>query len=133
MEKKISLLTLSSKDSYQSSSELTIECCICLEKVKNEDSFMPNCLHSWCKECNDKLNKKKLDKCPLCKNRFKSILRKGRWKFISNKIGGYWVWEKGNEDSKRKLRIKKIKSIFCNLVLSFSYIQNGSTIGGLSV
>lgn len=133
MEKKSSL-SLSSNDSYQSLSELTVECCICLDEVKNEDSFMPDCLHSWCKKCNEQLNIENIEKCPLCKNNFKSVLRKGKWKFISNSIGGYWLWEQGQEDSKKKLRIKKVQSIFYNLGSSFGHFSNGtSMLGGLSV
>ena len=56
MLKSPSNLSLSSSDSYQSLTDLTIECCICLEEVENKDSYMPDCLHSWCKQCNDKLN-----------------------------------------------------------------------------
>ena len=134
MKKSSSSLSLSSSDSYQSLSELTVECCICLDEVKNEDSFMPDCLHSWCKKCNEELNKKKIEKCPLCKNNFQSILIKGRWKFISNSFGGYWMWEKGQEDSKKKIRIKKVQSVFYNLGTSFGSFQTGtSVVGGISI
>ena len=53
--KILSELTLSSNSSFQSNSELTIECCICGETVNNDNSYMPNCKHSWCKDCNKKL------------------------------------------------------------------------------
>tara|TARA_A100001011_G_C14285711_1_gene833595 strand:+ start:312 stop:716 length:405 start_codon:yes stop_codon:yes gene_type:complete len=134
MKKSSSSLSLSSSDSYQSLSELTVECCICLDEVKNEDSFMPDCLHSWCKNCNEELNKKKIETCPLCKNGFKSVLRNGRWKFISNPVGGYWLWEKGFEDSKKKIKIKKVQSIFYNIGSSFSNLQSGPiSLGGISI
>ena len=132
MQKKIlSELSLSSNDSYQSLSDLTIECCICLEEYENKNSFMPDCLHSWCKDCNDKLNKEHINQCPICKQPFKSILRKGRWVFQRNGIIGQWKWEKGFEDSSRKLRKKKIQSIFINF---WAYLPNGEySIGGISV
>ena len=34
-----SILSLSSCDSYQSLTDLTIKCCICLEEVNNENSY----------------------------------------------------------------------------------------------
>ena len=129
MIKSPSNLSLSSSDSYQSLTDLTIECCICLEEVENKDSYMPDCLHSWCKQCNDKLNKESIKNCPICKNDFVSILRKGRWKFNRNIHGGSWEWEAGSEDSKRKRIKKKIQQFLMNTI---SPIQ-GSSFNGITI
>lgn len=131
MIKSPSNLSLSSSDSYQSLTDLTIECCICLEEVEHKDSYMPDCLHSWCKTCNDKLNKESIKKCPICKNNFISILKKGRWKFNRNAVGGYWEWEKGSEDSKKKIIKKKIQQFFMNTVAPIP--SNGIGLSGISI
>ena len=88
MIKSSSELSLSSSDSYQSLSDLTIECCICLEEVENQNSYMPDCFHSWCKECNENLNNNHINNCPICKKPFNSVLTKGRWKFTNDYLGG---------------------------------------------
>ena len=126
IKKSSSDLSLSSSDSYQSLSDLTVECCICLEEILNEDSYMPNCKHSWCKECNDQLNTNNINNCPVCKSPFNSILRNGRWKYTHNLLGGKWKWEAGSEDSKTTIRKKKVQQFMLNLGLSLS-------IGGLNI
>ena len=132
--KILSELTLSSNSSFQSNSESTIECCICGETVNNENSFMPNCKHSWCKDCNKKLNNNNINNCPICKLEFKSKLRKGKWKLHKNDSGFYfWEWEIGEEDSKRKIRIKKLKKIFYNFGLFYSNSNYDYSINGISV
>ena len=117
-------LSLSSSDSYQSLTDLTVKCCICLEEVNNENSYMPTCKHSWCKDCNENLNKNNINSCPICKTKFKSILTKGRWKLVKNNIGWEWKYEKGDNDSKKKYRIRKIQQFFANVVLLASYNNN---------
>ena len=92
---------------------------------------MPDCKHSWCKECNDSLNKNFINSCPICKNKFKSKLKKGRWKIKNNNYGiDYWEWEKGEEDSKKLLRIRKIQTIFKNFVtpINYNFSLSGITI-----
>ena len=111
-------LDLSSSDSYQSLSDLTIECCVCLEEILNEDSCMPACKHSWCKECDNKMKMTNIRKCPVCRENFQRILKKGKWRFENNIYGGKWTYEKGTEDSKRKLFIRKVQSVFSNLFLT---------------
>lgn len=111
-------LELSSSDSYQSLSELTIECCVCLDEICNEDSFMSPCKHSWCKECDKKMEINNIRKCPVCRKDFERILRKGKWRFESNIYGGKWIYEKGVEDSRRKLFIKKLQSFVSNIFLT---------------
>ena len=109
----ISDLTESNTNSFQSISKREIKCCICQDVVLNHESVMPKCKHSWCLECNHQLNNNHINKCPLCKIKFKSQLRKGRWKFqIINHHMGYWVWEKGIEDSDRLTKFKKCQQ-FC--------------------
>ena len=129
MEK--SKLTISTIDSFQSSSETTINCCICLEEIKNEESYMPNCKHSWCFECNEMLNKNSIEECPICKNKFKSILKKGRWKLVEKKTFYNWKWEEGSEDSKKKLFTKKIQEKILNYLTLFT-VGDGR-ISGISV
>lgn len=129
MEK--SKLTISTSDSFQSSSDTKINCCICLEDIKNEKSYMPDCKHSWCFECNELLNKNSIEECPICKNKFKSILKKGRWKLIGTRPFHSWEWEKGSEDSKRKLFIKKIQKHILNYTTLFTI--GGGRINGISV
>ena len=126
MKKSISLLSISTKDSYQTEISNIIKCCICLEEVNNEDSFMPECKHSWCKECNDNLNKHYINSCPICKIKFKSILRKGRWNFIPNQLGGEWKWEEGYEDAKKYKKIRKIQQFFYNFgtLISLANMNN---------
>lgn len=121
MKKNTSKLSLSSSDSYQSLTDLTVKCCICLEEVNNENSYMPTCKHSWCKDCNENLNKNNINSCPICKTEFKSILTKGRWKLVKNNIGWEWKYEKGHNDSKKKLKYKKIQQFFSNIALLVSY------------
>ena len=121
LHKSPSDLSLSSSDSYQSLTDLTIKCCICLEEVNNENSYMPICKHSWCKDCNENLNKNNINSCPICKTKFKSILTKGRWVLVKNHIGWEWKYEKGGNDSKKKYRIRKIQEFFANVALSASY------------
>ena len=54
-----------------------------------------------------------INNCPLCKMKFKSQLKKGRWKFqIIHHHMGYWVWEKGIQDSDRLTKFKKCQQ-FC--------------------
>ena len=120
-------LSLSSSESYQSLSDLTIKCCICLEEVNNENSYMPECKHSWCKDCNKNLNKNNIDKCPICKSKFNSKLTFGKWKFIPNHFGGKWEWQKGEEDSKKKYKIKKFQEFILNILTPISY--NNYTVG----
>ncbi len=132
MNKLESLLSVSSNDSYQSINDKNIECCICNEIILNEQSYMPDCKHSWCIDCNEKLNTNKINNCPICKNKFKSILTKGRWKFKKNKIGMYyWKWEKGKNDSKIKLYKKKTIQIISNIFSISSH--NDFIISGISV
>ena len=121
MKKNTSKLLLSSSNSYQSLTDLTIKCCICLEEVDNNNSYMPICKHSWCKDCNENLNKNNINSCPICKTEFESILSKGRWKLIKNHIGWEWKYEKGDNDSNKKLKYKKIQQVFANIALAFSY------------
>lgn len=132
MDKLDSLLSLSSSDSYQSINDKNIECCICNEIILNENSYMPNCKHSWCFECNEKLNVNKINNCPICKKKFRSILTNGRWKLKKNRIGGYyWKWEKGKNDSKMKFYRKKTIQILSNVLFVSSSIN--VPIGNLSV
>ena len=127
-----SKLNLSSNESYQSIDNNSIKCCICSDIFLNEESYMPDCKHSWCIDCNEKLNTNKIDNCPICKNKFKSILTKGRWKFKKNKIGMYyWKWEKGKNDSKIKLYKKKTIQIISNIFSISSH--NDFIISGISV
>ena len=64
--KKKSLLSLSSNDSYQSLSELTIECCICLENNCGV-IFLP-CHHMCCcYQCS-----RELHSCPICRQNISS-------------------------------------------------------------
>ena len=131
IKKSSSELSLSSLDSYQSISDSEIECCICNEIVNNDDSYMPDCKHSWCKECNHSLNKNFINNCPICKNKFKSKLKNGRWKLKSNYYGmNYWEWEKGEEDSKKLLRIRKIQTIFKNFYAPINY---NFSLSGISI
>lgn len=117
-------LSLSSSDSYQSLTDLTVKCCICLEEVNNENSYMPTCKHSWCKDCNENLNKNNINSCPICKKKFTNILTKGRWILVRNHIGWEWKYEKGEEDSNKKYRIRKIQQFIANVVLLASYNNN---------
>ena len=121
IKKTTSKISLSTNDSYQSITESTIKCCICMEEVNNENSYMPTCKHSWCKDCNENLNKNNINSCPICKIEFKSILLKGRWKLVKNNIGWEWKYEKGQNDSKKKLKYKKIQQFFSNIALLVSY------------
>lgn len=127
--KSSSKLSLSSSDSYQSLSDLTIECCICLEEIENQNSYMPDCLHSWCKECNENLNNNHINNCPICKKPFNSILTNGRWKFTHNYLGGKWKWEKGADDTKNQIRYRKIQQFFLNIGAGVSNLN----LGGLTV
>jgi hypothetical protein len=111
-----SILSLSSIESYQSVDNESIKCCICSDIFLNKNSYMPECKHSWCIDCNEKLNIHKINNCPICTIKFKSILTKGRWRLKKNKIGVYyWKWEKGYTDSKFKLYKKKILQILSNI------------------
>jgi hypothetical protein len=78
---------------------------------------MPKCNHSWCDECNDSINKNNISNCPLCKIKFNNILKKGKWKLHKNNSGFYfWKWHKGINDSKKKLKIRKIQEIIYNVI-----------------
>ena len=92
-----------------------------MEEVNNENSYMPICKHSWCKDCNENLNKNNINSCPICKTKFKSILTKGRWVLVQNHIGWEWKYEKGENDSKKKCKIRKIQQFFANIALLASY------------
>ena len=126
MIKSPSDLSLSSSESYQSLTNLTIKCCICLEEVNNENSYMSECKHSWCKECNENLNKYYINKCPICKSKFNSILKYGRWKYTPSHFGGTWKWEIGENDTKYKRKMKKIQQFFYNLITPISQFDNHS-------
>ena len=121
IKKTTSKLSFSTNDSYQSITDTTIKCCICMEEVNNENSYMPTCKHSWCKDCNENLNKNNINSCPICKIEFKSILLNGRWKLVKNNVGWEWKYEKGQNDSKKKLKYKKIQQFFSNIALLVSY------------
>ena len=134
MKNNISDLNISSNKSYQSINDFNIKCCICNEEVKNEESYMPNCNHSWCKVCNEKINKNCIDNCPICKNKFKNKLFKGRWILRKkNNTILQWKWEKGINDSKRKYRIKKIQEFISNIALCLSVDGSNTSISGLSI
>ena len=119
-------LILSSSESFQSISNTHIECCICLDEKNNKECFMPDCKHSWCKSCNEKMNFNNINKCPICKKEFNSILSKGRWVFKRQFLGGYWIWEKGENDSKNKLRLRKIQQFISNIFIGFSFVGTNS-------
>lgn len=125
-----SKLTISTSESFQSISNSKVNCCICLEDIINEESYMPDCNHSWCFKCNEMLNKNSIEECPICKNKFKSILKKGRWKTYVNYPFITYEWEAGREDSKTKLFIKKIQKIIINF---FGTLSFNRSLGGLSV
>ena len=130
MNNKISELSQSTLNSFQSVSNEQIECCICNDIVNNEDSYMPNCKHSWCKICNEQINKNNIKNSPLCKIEFKRRLRNGKWKYSKNIYGfNNWQWEGGYEDSNRKLKLKKIQSFFLNFFPSFNSQINYSVTG----
>lgn len=107
-----------SLQSFQSVTSNVIECCICLDEIKNENTFMPDCKHSWCLECDKNMEKNNIEKCPICRNIFKRILRHGKWKFVNNIYGGEWIYQAGTKDSKRKRAIRKMQCFFSNLFLS---------------
>ena len=46
-------------------SEETVECCICLDEVKQDSFRLSRCGHNYCKECYDN---KLLTKCALCRD-----------------------------------------------------------------
>lgn len=110
-------LTMSTSDSYQSLSGLTVECCICLEEKENDQCVMPECRHSWCRECEASLVKNRIKRCPMCKTVVKRVLRKGRWHLDTTVYGGRWVYEEGVEDSRRKRFIRKVQGVLSNLFL----------------
>ena len=121
----ISKLTRSNTESFQKISNNSIKCCICSDTVLFKDSFMTNCKHSWCNECNNNLNKHNISNCPVCKNKFKNFLLNGKWEL--NKVNGIymWKWNKGINDSKKKLKIRKVQQVLSNMFvfepnLSFS-------------
>ena len=111
------ILKKSNKNSFQSENDNHIKCCICSEIVCNDLSFMTICNHSWCDKCNDNLNKHKISNCPICKKEFKNVLKNGQWKL--EKINGIylWKWEKGINDSVKKLRFKKFQEFASNIFL----------------
>ena len=120
----------SDNTSFQSVSDDKINCCICLDDVSNKDSYMTDCKHSWCMECNKNLNKNKINNCPICKKVFKNKLDKGMWVLHKNGAFFNWEWIKGDKDSKTKYRIKKIQQHLSNFWLFPHLYQN---IGGISV
>tara|TARA_B100001093_G_C26524577_1_gene883245 strand:+ start:464 stop:841 length:378 start_codon:yes stop_codon:yes gene_type:complete len=121
------ILTKSDSTSFQSISENKIECCICLEEINNENSFMTNCKHSWCIECNEKLNKENISDCPICKRKFDNYLLNGKWIFYKNSTNIYqWKWEKGINDSKKLKKIRKVQTFLYNLI--YLYPSNGYSI-----
>ena len=87
----------SDNTSFQSISDDKINCCICLDDVSNEESYMTDCKHSWCIECNKNLNKNKINKCPICKKVFKNKLDKGMWVLHKN---GHFIIGNGLEEIK---------------------------------
>ena len=82
---------------------------------------MPTCKHSWCHQCNHQMNKNKINKCPLCNKKFKSLLVKGIWKY--NKKKKYWVWHKGIQDSSVYNVIKKGQQYLLNICGGRDVIQ----------
>lgn len=132
MQTTISTLQKASAESFQAKPNHKIECCICLEEYSYQDSLMPDCKHSWCSECNEKLNQNRISSCPICKRKFKSLLKKGRWIFKMNGLQGKWIWEKGSEDSPRKLRYKKYQSILINIPYFFC-VSSGRPVGGINI
>lgn len=105
-------LTISSSDSYQSLSDLTIMCPLCIEEKNKQNSFMTECKHSWCFECNEQLNKNNINNCPLCKKKFNPFLTEGKWVTENRKL----IWKRGILDSEKKVKWKNRQAYFYNLV-----------------
>ena len=102
-------LLISTSNSYQSISDLTIECPICLEEIDNKLSFMTECNHSWCQNCNTKLNKNNIINCPICKKEFIPFIKNGKWETID----GTLTWKRGILDKthKRLFTFSTLKSL----------------------
>ena len=107
----------SDNTSFQSVSDDKINCCICLDDVSNKESYMTDCKHSWCIECNKNLNKNKINNCPICKKVFKNKLDKGMWVLCKNGVFYEWKYLKGSKDSNKKIKIKYIQQKLYNFFL----------------
>lgn len=107
-------------NSYQSISDIKIECCICLNEENNDKCYISDCKHSWCLDCNEKLFKYKISNCPICNQEFEPILKKGKWIRKNNKI----IWIKGVNDSKKKIILKKIQQKILNLYFRIYIYRN---------
>ena len=121
-------LLISTSNSYQSISELTIECPICLEEIDNKLSFMTGCNHSWCQDCNTKLNKSNIINCPICKKEFIPFIKNGKWETID----GILTWKRGILDSQRLVNWKNRQAYFYNLFGNLN-LTPGVNISGISV
>lgn len=126
----MSALTVSTSNSYQSLSSLTIMCPVCLEEKENKDSFMANCNHSWCNSCNENLNKNNIDKCPMCKKVFIPFIKNGKWEIIDGNLR----WKRGISDSQSLVKWRNRQAYFYNLFGNFElHIEPGGSLGGISV
>ena len=85
---------------------------------------MPPCKHSWCKDCNEDLNKFNINKCPICKTSFIPKLKKGKWIWKNNRL----VWLEGSNDSIRKLKRKKLQSKIYNFYHKYFRLSYNRTI-----